>query len=83
MTLDVIQSHQTDHYSLGSERKEHGNTPSQSLAPAEIDPDEKYARDVPPDGGYGWVCVACVFWINAHTWGINSVSIFILGMDID
>lgn len=30
--------------------------------------------DVSPDGGYGWVCVACVFWINAHTWGINSVS---------
>ncbi|KAE8152139.1 MFS transporter [Aspergillus avenaceus] len=34
--------------------------------------DDKYLRDVPPDGGYGWVCVACVFWINAHTWGINS-----------
>lgn len=32
--------------------------------------------DVPPNGGYGWVCVACVFLINAHTWGINSVSIF-------
>lgn len=31
-------------------------------------------EDVPPDGGYGWVCVLCVFWINAHTWGINSVS---------
>ena len=30
-------------------------------------------KDVPPNGGYGWVCVACVFWINAHTWGINSV----------
>lgn len=30
--------------------------------------------DEPPDGGYGWVCVACCFWINAHTWGINSVS---------
>ncbi|KAL9007161.1 MAG: hypothetical protein Q9188_000095 [Gyalolechia gomerana] len=26
----------------------------------------------PPNGGYGWVCVACCFWINAHTWGINS-----------
>ncbi|KAA6410826.1 MAG: mfs transporter [Lasallia pustulata] len=26
----------------------------------------------PPDGGYGWVCVACCFFINAHTWGINS-----------
>lgn len=31
---------------------------------------------VPPDGGYGWICVACVFWINAHTWGINSVISF-------
>jgi hypothetical protein len=31
-------------------------------------------EDVPPNGGYGWVCVGCVFLINAHTWGINSVS---------
>ena len=23
----------------------------------------------PPNGGYGWVCVACTFFINAHTWG--------------
>ena len=30
-------------------------------------------QDVAPDGGYGWVVVACVFMINAHTWGINSV----------
>ncbi|KAI9722272.1 MAG: hypothetical protein M1812_001744 [Candelaria pacifica] len=28
--------------------------------------------DVPPDGGYGWVCVACACAINAHTWGLNS-----------
>jgi MFS family permease len=28
--------------------------------------------DVPPDGGYGWVVTACVFFINAHTWGVNS-----------
>ncbi|KAJ9658974.1 hypothetical protein H2198_003403 [Neophaeococcomyces mojaviensis] len=28
--------------------------------------------DVPPNGGYGWVCIACCFWINACTWGINS-----------
>lgn len=39
--------------------------------------EDKYQRDVPPDGGYGWVCVACVFWINAHTWGINSVRLLI------
>lgn len=32
-------------------------------------------EDVPPDGGYGWVCTACVFLVNAHTWGINSVSL--------
>jgi MFS family permease len=30
--------------------------------------------DIPPDGGYGWVCVCCLFLINAHTWGVNSVS---------
>ena len=34
--------------------------------------EEKEEADEPPDGGYGWVCVACVFFINAHTWGINS-----------
>lgn len=28
-------------------------------------------QDVPPDGGYGWVCVLCCFLINAHTWGIK------------
>lgn len=31
-------------------------------------------EDVPPNGGYGWVCTASVFLINAHTWGLNSVS---------
>lgn len=34
--------------------------------------EEKTGVDEPPDGGYGWVCVACTFAINAHTWGINS-----------
>jgi len=28
--------------------------------------------DVPPDGGYGWVVCGCVFFINAHTFGVNS-----------
>lgn len=26
----------------------------------------------PPNGGYGWVCAACVATVNAHTWGLNS-----------
>lgn len=70
--IEVIRSHHDDDLSLHSHQKEHQcslNHPEPS-----VDPDEKYDRDVPPDGGYGWVCVACVFWINAHTWGINSVS---------
>ncbi|CCH45236.1 Monocarboxylate transporter [Wickerhamomyces ciferrii] len=28
--------------------------------------------DLPPDGGYGWVCVACVVSIQACTWGSNA-----------
>lgn len=39
---------------------------AQPLAYPELNP--------PPDGGYGWVCVVCVFLVNAHTWGINSVG---------
>ncbi|USP74408.1 uncharacterized protein yc1106_01682 [Curvularia clavata] len=29
-------------------------------------------QDVPPNGGYGWVCVAAIATINGHTWGLNS-----------
>lgn len=81
ITLEVIRSHQDDQESLESEHsKGYANAQPQpqphSQAPAEVDADEKYNRDVPPDGGYGWVCVACCFWINAHTWGINSVSTY-------
>lgn len=38
---------------------------------------EEDSRDISalPEGGYGWVCVAASFLLNAHTWGINSVFI--------
>lgn len=36
---------------------------------------QRVVTDVPPNGGYGWVCVACCFLINAHTWGLNSVRL--------
>jgi MFS family permease len=39
-------------------------------APTTVDDDEP--SELPPDGGYGWVCTACVFLINANTWGVNS-----------
>lgn len=37
--------------------------PSGHVAPRE---------DIPPDGGYGWVCTACFFLIQANTFGVNS-----------
>lgn len=37
-------------------------------SPLEVD-----QEDVLPDGGYGWVCVFCVFWLNVCSWGISSV----------
>lgn len=39
---------------------------AQSAAPVD------YAPPPPPNGGYGWVCTACVSLVNAHTWGLNS-----------
>lgn len=42
------------------------------LEHAQASPKQGAVSDVPPDGGYGWVCVACAFWINGSTWGINS-----------
>lgn len=51
--------------------------PSEDRGPYTDDPkgiEDSNPVDVPPDGGYGWVCVACVFLINGHTWGVNSVS---------
>jgi hypothetical protein len=32
----------------------------------------------PPDGGYGWVCVAAQFTINCFTWGVVSVRSFVI-----
>ncbi|RFU32843.1 hypothetical protein B7463_g3501, partial [Scytalidium lignicola] len=38
----------------------------------EFMPINSLQEDIPPNGGYGWVCTLGVFLINAHTWGINS-----------
>ncbi|KAB8079128.1 MFS transporter [Aspergillus leporis] len=79
--IDIIRSRDYDHELVSQdllykEDQRQDERPTgqleqqQNAAPDVLE--DKYQRDVPPDGGYGWVCVACVFWINAHTWGINS-----------
>ena len=30
---------------------------------------------LPPDGGYGWVCVLACFCVNAFTWGVVAVGL--------
>lgn len=55
-----------------------GTNPRPSSAseqtPENLSPIEKVEshKDVPPNGGYGWVCTGAVLALNAHTWGINS-----------
>ncbi|KAL3434640.1 major facilitator superfamily domain-containing protein [Aspergillus tetrazonus] len=70
-SVDIIRSHNDG---SGQDIQES----SEEKCPENIDDERtstvaaKSGGDLPPDGGYGWVCVASVFWINAHTWGINS-----------
>jgi len=49
----------------------------------QVEPQQEEVKvpDIPPDGGYGWVCVACVFLINAHTWGVNSVRMITISFN--
>jgi hypothetical protein len=58
------------HMSIDSEKTIEAEVPDHPQEPQEANKQV----DVPPDGGYGWVCTACVFLINAHTWGVNSVN---------
>lgn len=55
------------HTSAGSEQNASHQDP-------EPPPEQACKPDVPPNGGFGWLVVACVSLINAHTWGINSAS---------
>ena len=58
----------TVHRDEKSTTLEAGNTGNAIMSTA-TNPD---APPPPPNGGYGWVCAACVAVINGHTWGLNS-----------
>ncbi|RDW58184.1 hypothetical protein BP6252_13595 [Coleophoma cylindrospora] len=57
---------------VGHEHSRNAAVDFLSEDPAEDSTNVVEQEDVPPNGGYGWVCVACVFLINANTWGVNS-----------
>ncbi|KAJ5757781.1 uncharacterized protein N7511_006475 [Penicillium nucicola] len=48
------------------------NRSSPVLAPHTNSEDPSPSHEAIREGGYGWVCVACTFLMNAHTWGINA-----------
>ncbi|KAF2832840.1 MFS general substrate transporter [Ophiobolus disseminans] len=62
----------------GKQRNNTDNTqdapqpPNQEPSQPALTPTKSSATDVPPNGGYGWICVAACATINAHTWGLNS-----------
>jgi hypothetical protein len=57
-----------------TELRERGEMPSEQFEESAAGLANVASReDIPPDGGYGWVCTACVLLINANTWGVNSV----------
>jgi hypothetical protein len=49
-------------------------TTLRDLASTQVLSESVLQDDIQPDGGYGWVCVACCFFINGFTWGIVAVG---------
>ncbi len=41
----------------------------------DVSNDDSRREEAPPDGGYGWICVAACFTINCFTWGTVSVGL--------
>jgi len=51
------------------------NTMGDSPMDAADTEDQSPVVTKPPDGGYGWVCVAACFIINCFTWGVIAVRL--------
>ncbi|GIZ44841.1 hypothetical protein CKM354_000802700 [Cercospora kikuchii] len=61
------------HSRTSSREEEEGDVELQAFASSrQTEGNFAVREDVPPDGGYGWICTLCVCLINAHTWGVNA-----------
>ncbi|KAF8581920.1 MFS general substrate transporter [Ramaria rubella] len=59
-------THTTSTQVQTQENVDHNDPISEKAASVILEGDE------PPDGGYGWVIVACTFMLSSVTWGINT-----------
>lgn len=72
MTTMSIREHAGDSEKSSDSRGSSVASNNHGNAMQEPSTEKVVQADEPPDGGYGWVIVACTAAINAHTWGINS-----------
>jgi hypothetical protein len=42
--------------------------------PQSLAEDVRVEEEAPPNGGYGWICVAACFTVNCFTWSVVAVS---------
>ncbi|KAK6336362.1 hypothetical protein TWF696_001923 [Orbilia brochopaga] len=55
-----------------SEGSTNGSISEESLVDGAELAQQPKDESTPPDGGYGWVCVACAMFLNICSWGING-----------
>ena len=76
MFLNVIQNSKVVTGTPSAMGELHTRPLSPPVQSDDIQVENEGFEHVPPDGGYGWVCVASCFTINCFTWGTVSVSGF-------
>lgn len=69
---DHIRNQTLQHADSGVAAEKSIQSPFQPPVSGNEAASEPNAPPPPPNGGYGWVCCACVSLINGHTWGLNS-----------
>ena len=76
-SLDIIRNNEVVEITKGTMKENQGRPISPPVLLDDVEIENLEAEDLPPDGGYGWVCVAACFTINCFTCGTVSVSVLI------